>query len=149
MCELSVFTSHRDVKPRRFFKTRPESCILQELHQTIGKFPCTTAIIKTPPWLNVLRLQRFSSLSVPLFDKSPTQKIYRWKLLKSSSGRSPKCPMLSFTDLLHQKKQLDMTSQILSGDDMDLVIILPWMSTSHVGWRGEDFISYAGYTKSF
>lgn len=31
-----------------------------------------------------------------------------------------------------------MTSQILSGDDMDLVIILPWMSTSPVGWRGED-----------
>ena len=43
--------------------------------------------------------------SVPLFDKSPIQKLYRWKLLKSVSGRmSPKCPMLSFIDLLHQKK---------------------------------------------
>lgn len=54
MYELSLFTNNRDVKPRRYFKTRPESCILQELHQTIGEFPRPTAIIKTPPWLNVL-----------------------------------------------------------------------------------------------
>ena len=81
-----------------FFNTRPESCILQELHQAVRKFPRTTAIIKTPPWLNVLWLQKFKQ-SVPMKKKA-----------KVCIGKdvSKMFKMLSFTDLLHQKnKQLD------------------------------------------